>query len=479
MDDPRPQLPLTPMRLITWRSIGLGLLLAFTIALVTPYNDYVVNNSFVVGSYFPPVVTLGLFAFVLLVNGPLHRYAPRLALSPGELAIALAMGLIACSIPSQGLFRQLIPLPVAPFHFLDRADYHELFKSMRLSPWLWATDDYENGARARVVTAFYARLLPGEPLPWSSWVRPLLTWGVFAAMFLLALVSLACLLRFQWTVNERLAFPIAQLQGMLIAPPRAGRAFNDLFSSRGFWTATLFVVVVQSSAVLRLYFPAIVPPIPFGYDLTLILAEEPWVRLQPWLKANTIFFTLLGVSYFTATRVSFSLWGTAVGLALLRWMIDPTAAYLPDAALADQQLGGGFVFLGGVLWIGRHHWAVIVRAMAGRGRAGDPQAAFVPYRIAGTAFVVGVVGMFVWLIVFGCSAWLAAAIVLMILMAHVLTARVVAETGLAFLRIAVPFDTLLRAAPPSLLTPRDAFLYGASHYGYMQAARESALVYTL
>src|SRR5687768_6570853 len=94
-------------RAITWRSVIFGLLISVGIVTLTPYNDYVVNNSFLVGSYFPPIVALGMLALVLLVNGPLHRYAPRLALAPGELAIVMAMALISCSIPSQGLMRQL------------------------------------------------------------------------------------------------------------------------------------------------------------------------------------------------------------------------------------------------------------------------------------------------------------------------------------------------------------------------------------
>ncbi|MDB5327861.1 MAG: hypothetical protein JWM57_3430 [Phycisphaerales bacterium] len=477
-EEPR-DLTAPPSRYITWRSIGLGLLLALGIAVLTPYNDYVINNSFLVGSYFPPIVTLAMFAVVLLVNGPLYKFAPRFALAPGELAVALAMGLIACSIPSQGLFRQLIPLPVAPFYFTDKADYHELFKAMKLPNWLWAVSNPDTGSRDRAFTAFYARLLPGEKLPWGAWVRPLLGWGSFAAMFFTAMFSLACILRFQWTVNERLAFPIAQLQSMLIAPPRKGRAFNDLFSSRPFWIGLVLVFVVQSSSVLNLYFPSTIPAIPYSYDLKKVLADQPWTDLSDALKANTIYFTLLGLAFFTPTKVSFSLWGTAVGVALLRWTFDPSKSIVSDAAMIDQALGASFAFMFGVLWIGRHHWMVILRALFGASRPGDARGAFVSYRLAAIAFIVGVGGMTIWLLVVGCSFWLAAGIVLMILMAHVITARVVAETGLAFLRVAIPFDTMLKALPATLITPKEAFLYGVSHYTYMQSARESQLVFAI
>lgn len=486
MDEGPAQLSSPRVRFVTWRSIGLGLLLALSISVFTPYNDYVINNSFLVGSYFPPIITLAMFAVVLLVNGPLHKFAPRLALGPGELAMAMAMGLIACSIPSQGMFRQLVPLPVAPFYFTDKADYHELFRQMNLPHWLWAVSDPENGSRDRAFTAFYNRLQPGEPLPWHAWLKPAIGWGTFAAFFSITMLSLACILRFQWTVNERLAFPIAQLQSLLIAPPKKGRAFNELFASRSFWVALVLVLVMQSSTVLSLYFPDIVPAIPYGYDLKTVLADQPWADLSEYLKANPIYFTLVGLVFFTPTKVSFSLWGTAVGVGVLRWLIDPKKEIIADSAMVDQALGASFAFMAGVLWIGRHHWAMVARTLVGMRRANDARGTFVSYRTAAIALIVGVLGMYTWLMVVMweknhllSSAVLAAGIVMMIVMAHVITARVVAETGLAFLRVHIPFDTMLKALPADLITPKQAFVYGASHYTFMQAGRESQLVFAL
>ena len=204
-----------------------------------------------------------------------------------------------------------------------------------------------------------------------------------------------------------------------------------------------------------------------------MLSEEPWSHLPGWLKSNTIYFTLLGLAYFTQTRVSFSLWGTAVLLALGKWLLDPTAAFLPDAAYNDQQLGAAFAFLGGVLWIGRRQWATIAASLFGHGKParGEKSAAIV--------LLIGVGVMAAWLLAVGCSIGITVIIIIMILVAHTVTARVVAETGMAFLRIPIGMDQLLTALPPSLLSPRDAFFYGASHYTYMQAARESALVFTM
>lgn len=467
-------------RAITLRSITLGLLIAVGIVCITPFNDYVVNNSFLVGSYFPPVVALAMLAIVLLINGPLHKWFPRAALSSGELSIVILIVLVSCSIPSQGLMRQLIPAMVAPLYQASQdPKYSQLLEKMQIPIWTMAGGSYQAGSEP-VVSRFYSRLQEGESIPWTLWMKPLAGWGIFVICFMTALVSLACIVRYQWAVNERLAFPIAQLQTMLIAPPRPGRALNDVFSSYSFWIAALIVIVIQSSLVLNTYFPQSIPAIPFGYDLRDILTDPPWGYLPYWLKGGTIFFTLLGLTYFIPTRVSFSIWCIPVIVAILQWPLNAFGDQTLSApAMADQQLGAAFAFLGGILWIGRHHWSVVWRSLIGKRRSHDAEGFFLRYRVASLLLIGSVIGMVIWFIILGASWWLACAIVLMILMAHLITARFVAETGMAYIRMPVNFDQILTNLPPQILTPRGAYAYGIGHYGFMQAARESTLTFTL
>ncbi len=469
-----------PQRSITFRSVGLGLLIAVGIVCITPFNDYVVNNSYLVGSYFPPIVALAVLAIVLLINGPLHKFAPRYAMSPGELSIVILMALVSCSIPSQGLMRQLIPSMVAPLYYSAQdPKYAQLLEKMQIPQWTLAGESLKSGSEP-VVTGFYARLTDSESIPWGLWVKPLLGWGAFTACLVTALVSIACIVRFQWAVNERLAFPIAQLQSLLIAPPRAGKAFNDIFSSYTFWIAAAFVIVIQSSLVLNTYFPTGVPAIPFSYNFQNMLTDQPWNWLPWWLKASTIYFTLLGLTYFTPTRVSFSLWGIPLIVAMIQWPLNAVGSQAMSApAMNDQQLGAAFAFLGGILWIGRHHWMVVLRSLVGRRRDNDAQGLFLTYRVASIALIVFMIGMASWFMILGASWWLACAIVLMILMAHLITARFVAETGMAYVRMPVNFDQMLTNLPATALTPQGAYAYGIGHYGFMQGARESTLTFAL
>src|SRR5687768_15690909 len=74
-------------RWITWRSVTIGTLAASLIAGLSTYNDWVVVNTTLIGSYFPPSLCLLLFLLVVLVNAPLLRWFPSRALSMGELGV--------------------------------------------------------------------------------------------------------------------------------------------------------------------------------------------------------------------------------------------------------------------------------------------------------------------------------------------------------------------------------------------------------
>src|SRR3954447_21019088 len=101
---------------ITWRSIFLGLIGVILICGVTPYNDYALNNTFLVGNNLPIGVMMLAFLFALCINGPLSKWFPHLAFTSGEVAVAFAMTLVSCALPSSGLMRALPASLVVPFN---------------------------------------------------------------------------------------------------------------------------------------------------------------------------------------------------------------------------------------------------------------------------------------------------------------------------------------------------------------------------
>src|SRR5438045_3343022 len=101
---------------VNWRSLLLGLLGTIVIAGLTPYNDYALNNTFLIGNNLPLGVVMLLFLFSLFVNGPLSRWAPRYAMTSGEVAVAFSMTLVSCAIPSGGLMRYFPGVLTGPIY---------------------------------------------------------------------------------------------------------------------------------------------------------------------------------------------------------------------------------------------------------------------------------------------------------------------------------------------------------------------------
>jgi hypothetical protein len=450
-------------RAVTWRSVLLSAVGVMLLAWLAPFNDYAVENTYMVGSYLPLFVVMWVLVLVVFVNAPLHRFAPGHALNPAELTVILAATLAASAIPGQGMLRQLMALPVA-FHYrgVVQPDFGRLFESMGLPDWLFAAPVDGEGRASRVVSAFYSRVQDGESIPYDAWIVPLLAWGFFAGCVFAAMIALSAITRHQWAENERLPFPLAQLQAMLIEPPAPGRVLNRLFRSWGFWIAAVAVTAIHSSTALNRMFPQSIPAVPLGFDFRPLMTEPPLAYLSDNAKNAVIYFTFVGVVYFIPAKVAFSLWFFFLAQQLTTMQFRVAGGDVSERAWMCQHSGAAFALLLGILWIGRHHWSMVVAQMFRRPRVGEPVGYYVRYRTAGWLLVASVLGMFGWLLLVGVTWWFAALIVAVILLAHLVTARIVAQTGLPFIRTQTQIPDFYSSIPASTLSGRDVFMSGVT-----------------
>jgi len=466
----------TNARWITPRSFLVGTLGVCLVCALVPYNDYVVNNAFLVGSYLPVVVVLTFFILIVLVNGPLHRWAPARALRSGELAVIMLMMLAACSIPSQGLMRSLLPTLVVPFYFGSQEPrFWSAFRDLNLPGWLFPVEDISRGTESLVVHGFYMRMPEGEAFPYRAWVVPLAIWGIFFFALMSALVGLAMLLRHQWAVNERLPFPIARIESALIAPPRRGRMLNDLVGNRLFWGALAAVLFIHGTAALNQYFPRYVPEIPVRYDFTTLFSEPPWAYLVNQVKTARVYFTFVGIAYFIQGRVAFSLWSIFLITQLITVRQRAVQNDIPYAAWLDQHLGCAVAMMAGVLWVGRRHWWQVVRTAARGQSMPDGSNPRTPLLMT----VAGIAVMLVWLKLAGVQWAVALGIVGVLLLAHLVIARVVAETGLPSVRAQTTLPQILTCFPPECFSGRDIFFTGCFTMNGAYTTRESVAVYAM
>jgi hypothetical protein len=458
----QPSLPPLPARRpVSWRSVLLGLAGVLFVCGLTPYNDYVANNTFMIGNFLPIGLVLFFGLFILLVNAPLNRFAPRWALSSGELAVALGMTLVSCGIPSSGLMRYL-PAHLAGLWYQGGSnnDYRKLLEQLHLPEWIFPTMHAHTvlgRAHDPVVEQFWNRapvdadtfLAHFNAVPWRAWLTPALTWGLLLTAMATTILCLALLVRRQWAENERLPFPLAHLYASLIEPPARGKGLNALFSARAFWIGFALVFLIHTVNGLHVYDTAHWPEIPITYKLNDIFSNPPWRYLEWPVKRATLYFSIIGITYFIQTNIAFSMWVFILFLQVAKMLYGTSGVEWPYSGQQDQLFGGMIPYVLAILWVGRQQWALVGRQMLRGSRGHEPEGRYLPYFLAGWGFVLGVAGVIAWLCFAGCTLIGAIVLVLFMLMLTLVVIRIVCETGLIFVQ------TTLHATRPWVYLAQD------------------------
>jgi len=446
---------------------------------LAPYNDYVLNNTFLVGNNLPLGAVLLLFFFVVFVNAPLRKWKPHRAFSAGEMTVAFSMTLVSCALPSSGLMRYFPATLVAPFyHARSDQEFLKLFESLHVPRWIFPSF---GGKGARdwmndpIVTGYMGRWTEGGWPPYWAWVKPALTWGIFLGAMYGALIAMVALVRRQWYENERLSFPLAQIYLNLLEEPERGKSLNALFHRKSFWIAFAAVFCLHAWNGLARYDPRHFTEIWVWYDINKLFSEPPWAYTDSKIRDAAIFFTVVGVTYFLPTTISFSLWFFYLADQLhLMWL----GTYTGDPTVygrEDQHFGGVIAFAIAVIWIGRHHWKLLVAQALRGARPGEPTGKYISYRF-GVWFLVGCVAtMILWLMLAGAGIGAAVVMVLLLLLLFMVITRIVAEAGLVHGQLKVPIDRpfqmMVRAGWTHVVSQESYYLstlLQATHYDFRE-----------
>ncbi|MFN4242434.1 MAG: DUF6785 family protein [Tepidisphaerales bacterium] len=423
-------------RWFTLRAVLVGFAGLTVICALTSYNDHTLANTPLIGNYLPVSVVLLTFLFVVLVNGPLMRYRPAWAMGSGELLVAFSILLVGCSVPGSGLVRYLVPSWVMPVALgRQYPEFQELFLEMGLPAWLFptfGTDDRRAWATDPVVTGFEQRWNADGGYPYFAFLRPLLTWGVFVFAFFGGLLSMVLVVRRQWVENERLPFPLAQIQLALIAPPPRGRWLNDTLGRSSFWLALGAVVLLHVYNGLMQYLRQDEIVIPTGFNLQTLFTERPLSFVEGSLFRANLYLTAAAVTFFLNRAVGFSLWAFFIAQQLVRMWLGTATGDPTIRGQSDLHFGGLLAFAVMVVWSGRRHYGpVFAKALwpwggsrKGSVPAGD-DAVF-----AARAMLACMAVMAAWLALAGVVWWAAALLVVLLFMLFLTLTRFVAEVGL-------------------------------------------------
>jgi len=425
---------------LTLRAIVVGLLCVALVAFVTAWAELVIKRITIGILTFPPVA-FGVFVFLTAGNRLVRRIRPRLALRPAELLIIYAMMLLSAWTSSRGAPPRLIALLTSVNYYADPSNKWEttFFPHLpgQLIPW-----DPGGGPRQPVVVALYEGLHYGEPIPWVPWVGPLLRWLAVVLLIFGGFACLAALLRRQWSDNERLSFPLAQLPTEMLRA-EAGEPF---YRHKLLYLGAALPIIIHLVNLAHNINPNL-PQITLRWNLHTVLFPSPPLNRMTSFR---IYFPLAAIGFFflLPTELLFSFWffylflakGHEIVLLSLGQTLDRPSHADTSLYLASAEAGGFFVLAAYFLYLTRPALAAALRrAVAGRASCRASPSAddeMLSYRAALIGLVLMVIASAGWFTAAGLSFWfgLWEVIVYLLVISLVMT-RATAEGGLLMTEI--------------------------------------------
>ena len=355
---------------ITTRAILIGLICAALECLIAPYNDYVIRNIFLAGGHFPVGPFFVITVLILLVNVLVRKIDPRSALKPQEIVTIWCIMIVAVGIPSTGLMRTaLSPMVAYKYRATVENDWEHLFHQY-IPQWRVVQDQ-------KAILSFYEGLLPGELVPWSAWLKPVLIFSGYVLILYFVMACLSILLRKQWVENEKCTFPLVRLPVEMSSQPQG--LISSFFKSPALWLGFAFPVCLHTMNGIHAYFPK-APHIPRDFWLNPFLVGRPFSLLRP--IQIVVFWSMVGFSYLLSLDVSFSLWFFFIfyklqsligGLLGFQLSSGPGVQWTGRSFSAAQEAGACLTFVAIALVKSRHHIkSMFLQALGGSSTADDP-----------------------------------------------------------------------------------------------------------
>jgi hypothetical protein len=259
-----------------WISLR-AMLLAFLLAPFTGWWSIDQGVSVIFSLMIPPVV---LTLLVAMGNLVVRRFAPRFALTPGELIIFYGMQAVTGAICAEWM-SVIQPYIHSYALYRDGDSRFDRYVNPYIHPWFFVTpdkagmfEDYRNGGFG------FRYALSKLPLWWVY----IASWTVLVALVCLAMLCINTLMRDEWTNREKLAFPIIQVP---IEVVRMGTGRSKILRSRYFYIPFLIMFAIDIINGFHFIYPSIpLINVRFLADLVQFFPSPPW---------NTVGWTPIGL----------------------------------------------------------------------------------------------------------------------------------------------------------------------------------------
>ena len=408
------------------RGLLTGVILSIAIGVIAPYG--IVFNYYWIG--FNPSSPGALFFFFVLtfvVNAIVAVLGRNVQLSKADLVMIYCMLLMAVTVPTWGLMFFLIGTLVYPFYYATPENsYVELFHDF-IPSWMVPQD-------FQAIKDYYEGLPQGAAIPWGVWVEPMGWWLALIVAMSLMLICMSAILHRQWSVHERLTYPMVQLPQNMIEKEE-GASIAPFFKDGVMWLGFFVPFTLLSLNALNHYWPIVPQHNPSGrFSLFNQTLHLPIALNLAWV----------GFFYLVNLEITFSIWffyvlskiqeGVFSTLGIASTERLSAYEYSQPADLTHQASGAVIVLVLYGLWGARTHLKEVVQKLWDPDGGVDDSEELLRYRTALWLFCGSLLFVAVWLWRSGVPIVVLPVLLVVSLIFFILVARVVAASGVATAR---------------------------------------------
>ncbi|MEE2628386.1 MAG: DUF6785 family protein, partial [Candidatus Latescibacterota bacterium] len=408
------------------RGLLTGVILSIAIGVVAPYG--IVFNYYWIG--FNPSSPGALFFFFVLtfmVNAIVAVLGRNVQLSKADLVMIYCMLLMAVTVPTWGLMFFLIGTLVYPFYYATpENNYVELFHDF-IPSWMVPQD-------FQAIKDYYEGLPQGAAVPWGAWVEPMGWWLALIVAMSLMLICMSAILHRQWSVHERLTYPMVQLPQNMIEKEE-GASIAPFFKDGVMWLGFFVPFTLLSLNALNHYWPIVPQYNPSGrFSLFNQTLHLPIALNLAWV----------GFFYLVNLEITFSIWffyvlskvqeGVFSTLGIASTERLSAYEYSQPADLTHQASGAVIVLVLYGLWGARTHLKEVVQKLWDPDGGVDDSEELLRYRTALWLFCGSLLFVAVWLWRSGVPIVVLPVLLVVSVIFFILVARVVAASGVATAR---------------------------------------------
>jgi len=429
------------------------------LGVAAPYENLIISGSPMSFDHSTPAAVFFFFLFVVCIHPILGGLRRQWGFSQAELATIYIMGMIACTLPTNGLVAMLLPAISGGSYYATSENNWAHLIATQVKPWLLVSDP-------EAIKGFYEGLSQGASIPWMAWVRPLSRWlpmllGVYGAI-----VGMVVLLRKQWIVHERLLFPLVQVPIAMIGEEGTkDRHLSSFFKNPMVWLGALVPLVMNSQRALHNYYPT--------FPVSFPIAKYYHFWHGAFFIRLSVSYAIVGFGYLLDTKMGFSIWFLGLLTMLERAVFQrigivsaQRVSYdaLGSPLLVHQGFGAMMALAGVILWTGRRHLRDVFRKVWHNDPQVEDRDEMLSYRQAAGLLVVSLGVMSVWLGLSGMSWWVIPLMIGTTFAVMLGVTRIVAQGGLAVTRTPLfPNDSIVTGVGSSMLGPSNLAALGMTY----------------